>query len=32
LDINLVTGLGHQVEAGLGQLLGDEHPTHGVPF
>ena len=32
LDIDLVAGLGHQVQTGLGQLLGDEHPTHGVPF
>ena len=32
LHVDLVTGLGHQIEARLGQLLGDEHPTHGVPF
>ena len=31
LHVDLVAGLGHQVEAGLRQLLGDEHPTHGVP-
>ena len=33
LHVDLVAGLGHQVESGLSQLLGDEHPTHGVvPF
>ena len=32
LDVDLVAGLGHQVQTRLGQLLGDEHPTHGVPF
>ena len=32
LDIDLVAGVGHQIETGLCQLLGDEHPTHGIPF
>ena len=31
-DVDLVAGLGQQVEARLGDLLGDEDPTHGVPF
>ena len=32
LHVDLVAGLGHQVQARLGQLFGDQHPTHGVPF
>ena len=31
-DVHLVAGRGHQIEARLGQLFGDEDPTHGVPF
>ena len=32
LHVDLVAGPGHQVQARLGQLLRDEHPTHAVPF
>jgi len=32
LDVHLVAGLGHEVQTRLGQLFGDEDPTHDVPF
>jgi hypothetical protein len=31
LDIDVIPRLGHQVEPGLSQFFGDEHPTHGDP-